>query len=180
MLSGVPRAGPSKHRSLLGRIWAIDVAELTEEFLQYRECARVVWNLFLRVCPDGESSFFDLEIELFKAMVVDYYAKYHEREKLGEYDYEKFLRIVPATENKAVPVLVSQKHPEGGILWIPAEWGGASDVRYRKLFDFAPFDGLYRDFRYVEGIVIESRDPTFSRGQRILVEPDEVRFYDES
>lgn len=53
------------------------MTDLTEEFLQYRECARIVWTVFLRVCPDGETSFVYLETELFKAMVVENYTAYH-------------------------------------------------------------------------------------------------------
>jgi hypothetical protein len=155
------------------------VTDLTEEFLQYRECARIVWNVFLRVCPDGETSFVYLETELFKAMVVENYTAYHGRDTLGEYDYERCFRIVPATGKKTVPILVS-KETASTVVWVPSEWAGDADVRYRSLFDFAPFDGCFRDFKMVEGVVLESRDPTLSRGQRILVEVDKVRFYDES
>jgi hypothetical protein len=54
------------------------------------------------------------------------------------------------------------------------------ELRFRSLFDFEPFGGVYRDFRYAECIVVRLHHKSAVAGQRLLLDAVDVRVVDVS
>jgi hypothetical protein len=150
--------------------------DITEPFRQFRECARIVWNAFLRTYPDGEHGFSSIEHELFNAMVYGQMEKYEsERIECG-HQYAPGIMIVPEPDAHA---LVGSED-ESRVEWTPVVLDRKIKLCYAALFDFDTLTGSYRDFRYVEAVIVASDHYTLTLGQRVLVEAHKVRAYDVS
>jgi hypothetical protein len=153
--------------------------DLTLAFRTYRECARLVWNTFLRLCPDGEHGFNFVDAELVDAMLISQVERYEDAREIGGYEYYDRLQVLP---QGVAPLDVLCGHlVDGSFDWRREAWSpDRASLRYRSLFDWVTLDGEWRDFRYVEAIVVSSGEPPFERGRRVLLESDTIRIIDTS
>jgi hypothetical protein len=138
-----------------------------------------VWNAFIRLYSDGERAFCAIDDALAQAMLLSQLKTYEEPHVLGRLEYYANIAIAAsANGNGVLPILRASERADAYV-WTQDSWSAAAaDVRYRSLFDFEPFSGRWREFRYVEGIVVGAAAPRFSIGQRLLFESDKVRLLD--
>ena len=154
--------------------------DLTEEYLLYRECARTVWNGFVRTCFDSEHNFKDINRELFMGILYAEVEKYIELTKIKGGGYYSALRILPKDNDQAFDILCYFEEDDR-VRWIAQKWDGERvDLRWSDLFDWGQIDGEFREFEYVEAIVVESSDPAFSVEQKVLIPATKVRVFDVS
>ena len=154
--------------------------DLTNEYLLYRECARVVWNGFVRERFDSARNFMEINCQLFMGMLYSEIEKYIELKKIKGGGYYPALRLLPKADGQSVDVLCGVKE-DGYVQWSAQKWDGDRvDLRWSDLFDWGQVDGEYREFEYVEAIVVQSDDPTFSLEQKVLIPATKVRVFDVS
>lgn len=152
--------------------------DLTADLLKYRECARLVWNLCLREYTDGEREFLEVDSALFKAILVSQIEAYEEPRRIGDRDFYGRLEVLTGGDRET-DVLRGQD-VGNGVKWSAHRWRpGSASLRYRSLFDFGTVSGEWREFKYVEAIVVAvGNDPALDVGRRVLLEVDEIRLMD--
>lgn len=153
--------------------------DLTPAFRSYRECARLVWNMFLREYGDGERDFEPIDTALLEGMLLSQLQCYREPKKLSGRIYYGSLKLLPVV-NAGVKVLCGQEF-ESTFHWTPELWiQEAASLHFSSLFDFVTFSGNWREFRYVEALVTSTSISSFEVGRRILVEVDAICVIDDS
>jgi hypothetical protein len=151
---------------------------IDEQFDEYRDCLRIIWNLSLRHRLKGVVSLQDVSETLFGALVLD------DLENSGvahtTKSEEGYYPGVGIVVNSDAPDLLFGVDNESGTRWeasgLPNFKGAGLDIRYVGLWDFTDFD-KYRDFEYVEGYVLEtngSRVPS----RRIVLRRSDSRILD--
>lgn len=153
---------------------------LTEEFMNYRECLRVTWNMFLRQIDDGEYEFSDVDRALFSALVLSQCEGPGEPQRLGNEKYYDFLEV-RATEDYSELRILSSRDTESARIWTERKIPDRDvDLRYWSIFDFVTFDGCFRDFRYIYTVVVDSRVSDIVAGEALLLEVYQVEIIDHS
>lgn len=151
---------------------------LTEEFMNYRECLRMTWNMFLRQSDDGEYEFSDVDSALFSALVLSQCERPGEPQRYGVERYYDFLEI-QATEDYSELQVLSSHRAEGARIWTERKISDRDvDLRYWSVFDFVTFDGCFRDFRYIYAVVVGSKISDIPVGEALLLEVYQVEIID--
>ena len=130
--------------------------------------------------PDGERDFGVIERDLCAAMLESQLATYQQTESMHGHDYYPGLRVFPLEGVDELNAMCASEEADS-IVWRICKWRPQLiELRFRALFDFETFRGLFRDFRYVDCIVLQSRDDDIAVGQRLLVDAVDVRLFDAS
>ena len=154
------------------------MSDLTTQFRSFRECARVSWNAFIRCSPDGELNFGPVESALFDAMLRPHLLHYEAEKSLCGRDYFPGLRVVPTSPEFT---FLAAYEEEDHWRWTEEKWHAKSvTLNYVGLFDFDTLEGSYREFRFVEALVVAEIGMSGRIGQRVLIEADRCLLYDGS
>jgi hypothetical protein len=150
------------------------MSDVTESFLRYRECARMVWNLFLREDADADTivAFDSIREQLFAEIVLG---------EIGLADYRRkalepihLLEVSPALPETAIMV---QRAGGGDTRYWddPTTFvsSGSAKFVYVDCFDWDQF--AYRDFRFVMVDIVHWNAKPELRGRRALLNVDQVK-----
>ena len=159
-----------------------DPDDLTEFYISYRECVRLVWNSFCKDLVDAEGLFKDVENELFLGMLYTITDEYVREKVIGDKVYYPAIRVIQTQEGSLAELFCCQEDSDNKeIFWKPHVWQGVSvDFRWKRLFDWQTRSGEHREFEYVEAIVVRSDEPIFAIGQRVLIPASKVQIVDVS
>jgi hypothetical protein len=156
------------------------VNNLTEQLMLYRECARVVWNLFLRNYDDGEHEFGDVDGALFSAMIESQCQQTAEPITIRGETFYAHLRLSPRRGLETLLVLQYQNEDNRRVWGEKRVNASTLDIRFSRLFDFDTVNGSFRDFRYVYAVVVRSDVIDVPIGSPLLIETDSLDLFDTS
>lgn len=113
-------------------------------------------------------------------MVVSQLETYRAELSIDGVEFYPGLCALPLREKPKLAGLIATKEL-GFYAWKEIEWtADLGDLRFRSLFDFEPFGGVLREFRYAECVVVRSTDDNVRVGQRVLLDAVDVRIMDVS
>lgn len=142
--------------------------DITQLMLQYRECSRNLWNMYIRQQVSefntDERNEWDIKDEydeictiLFSTLVLAPIGKSNFKKSHSYEKYQKelsFIDVVPCNE---IPILINREVGETSGYWdYPLKSIQPADVGMRFV-DFFDFDRLgFRDFEYIQVRIVES------------------------
>lgn len=147
--------------------------DITNAFRLYREVTRSVWNFGLRQYPRGELEFIPVDTNLFTAMVASQTEGTLVVQERQGITYFPDLKVILAEEIYGEPALLARPGPDSTV-WRPVTNLEGVELRYSSLFDFCLTDGVYREFRYVHAVDVQ----TNSEIRRFLIDAHKVRLMD--
>lgn len=160
---------------------------LNEQFDEYRDCLRVIWNLALRHRSNGTVAFPDVSQALLDALVLDELAnatpantaRTSVTEPIGFGSVSGYIPALGVViKNAAHPVLQPIKN-ENTITWNLVDIEGNSGgniLHYVDVFDFKNADEVF-DFEYVKGVSSMHFD-CIKKGDLILLRRSDVDIVD--
>lgn len=160
--------------------------EITEVLLGYRECARHIWNAHVIAGADQDvdwdlrDQFEDAIAILFSAIVLRKVG-YSDREVKQAYwsplEPFNFLRVIP---NGTAPILINREVASG--YWdhpIQKLEESDADMRFVGFFDWNVLE--YREFEFIQVVIVSSASHPELAGRHALVKPQYVSiFFDET
>lgn len=151
--------------------------DLDRFMLDYRECARHVWNAYFRLVEDGWHEFINVEFALFEGLVLG-------RAGLRGNDVRsadglvlgiRVIPLIPPIGHLDVFHVATPTPASGTAQWKEGALGpGTADLRFCGFFDWAN-DNDPKDFRFVRVRVLSSEQPEFS-GNDLLIAYEHSRF----
>jgi len=134
-----------------------------------RECLRTVWNSYYRTLFDAEHAFFRIQDAILDDLLFSQVAEDRVLTSGRGFTYHSGIGISATPGSEKTEVLVPEKLPDG-FRWerrvIPLH---ELDLRFGCFFDFVTFDEEYRDFEYVEGVIVGDRTGAHALGDRLLI-----------
>lgn len=144
--------------------------DVTALLSRYRECARMLWNSFLREDADYQTVdvYEDIRRRLFDEIVLAGVDK-GESTKASPDDAYEFLRVVPRAEE--IPIMINRSSSPGSGYWDdPVDRIGATDAELH-LIDFFDWEQMgYRDFHYYRVRIENFTKHPDLNGRQALVE----------
>jgi hypothetical protein len=143
--------------------------------LQYRECARHVWNTYFRQLKGDQhgfiESFDDVNAALFRGLVLQQIVAE------GQDSAGGCLKVVPQLPSQGfLPVMYAKQAEDGNWYWKEEKLkDGKGEFEFVEFFDFCgPRD--VRDFRYVRVKIIKVMGQPDMNEANLLIEPEYVQF----
>lgn len=124
--------------------------DLTKDFYTYREAVRLIWNTFLRDCPDPEPDLPDIDRAMFHAIIVGRVNVDLRKWSAGKDPYLPDLEV--KSPEKKVLKLTRQS---GFDVWAEEPKPHSISLRFVGLFDFA-WTEANRDFEYLQCVIVRN------------------------
>lgn len=122
-----------------------------EQFDEYRDCVRLIWNFCLRHRRMGLVSFDDVSRALLGALVFDDLK--HATDQNTTITPEGYYPALGVAIRSKFPEILFAKEDGSGLAWGRLDLASAPDwsidIRFMEMWDFRDIDGL-RDFDYVK------------------------------
>lgn len=151
------------------------MTDITEILMQYRECARSVYNKYFKDWGDGSHDFQDVNRELFTALVLSRLSKW--RKEFAWREPAEFIRVRYNVFEKGLDVdRLTTKHGNMNkwSLWTLKD--SSAELAFVSFFDWSnPSD--YQDYQLVECHVTGANSSNgLSMGERLLIDIRYVKF----
>ena len=160
--------------------------DITDLMQKHRECSRNIWNAYF--WPQAEieddwdlrNRFEDIHVKLFSSLVL-WPLEREDREPTPAYWHPlqpvPFIRVVP---NNSCSILINREISSG--YWDhPIKEVAAADIDMRFIHYFDWSNIGYRDFEYLQVLIVASVAHPELNGRHGLVQPLNVRvFFDET
>lgn len=149
--------------------------EITEILLNYRECARHVWNTYYRCIEDGWHRFIDAEDELFTSLVLDeFYPALDYPEKVSK--SMRTFKVVPIIPPLHLEILWTVTGDETVHKWKELKLkDNAIELRYFDFFDWE--ETGYRDYKYIRCKVADFGNYSELKDADVLIEVEHLKVF---
>jgi hypothetical protein len=148
--------------------------DLNEVVLRYRDCARGIWNGYLRAAADWDlvDAFDDVDRKLFDLIVLRSPAFADDSQ-----DVPGVREIGVAIAESVVPIMVERPSNDGNRYWDASPTTvGPEEVALRFVGFFDWFQLGVRDYAYVRASILSWAGHSHLDGREVLLEVRHVRF----
>lgn len=147
--------------------------DLNERVADFRECARLVWNMFVMPNVDEAWDPFDgLERELFRVLVLNDLPTDE-----SEPDVFRRVRVSIGPQDWSGDVLYTSSLAQRELRWTAITFTGENDgitCRFRRFFDWESSE--LRDFAYAEAVIVESAREDLKVGGGLLIPASRAQY----